>query len=131
MIYCYVPREVGELVVFYLWFARPFWQRLVVAAWGEGAEEEAESGYMWEPRPERRWQEPTRGRKRRADPQGKRGVERASRVRTTVAWREASEEEGEGESREEEEEEEGEERQAGEDEREESRVRADRPPTVE
>ena len=51
VIHCYVPREVGELVVFYLWFCRPFWQRLVVAAWGEAEEE---SGYMWEPQPKRR-----------------------------------------------------------------------------
>ncbi|KAI1676246.1 Superfamily II DNA helicase [Pyrenophora tritici-repentis] len=138
VIHRYVPREVGELVVFYLWFARPFWQRLVVAAWGEGTEGEAESGYMWEPRAEQRWQEPTRGRKRHADAQSTRRAGKASRVRT-VARREVSDEEGEGESGEEREErqegederEEREERQEGEDEREESRIRADRPPTVE
>ncbi|KAJ6194071.1 hypothetical protein J3E72DRAFT_199128, partial [Bipolaris maydis] len=128
VIHRYVPREVGELVVFYLWFARPFWQRLVVAAWGVGAEGEAESGYMWEPQPERRWQEPTRGRKRSGDVKGTRRVGKASRVRIVGRRRESEGRGGERES-----EEEGEERQEEEEreEREESRVRADRPPTVE
>jgi hypothetical protein len=47
VIHRYLPREVGELAVYYVWLAMPFWRMVVqrasegVAVWG--------SPYIWEP----------------------------------------------------------------------------------
>jgi superfamily II DNA helicase RecQ len=62
VIHRYLPREVGELVVFYLWFARPFWQQVEGAVQGRAVDV---SAYVWEPEPEQRWQQPERKRKRK------------------------------------------------------------------
>jgi len=61
VIHRYLPREVGELVVFYLWFARPFWQQVEGAVQGQAVDV---SAYVWEPELERKWQQPERKRKR-------------------------------------------------------------------
>jgi hypothetical protein len=61
VIHRYLPREVGELVVFYLWFARPFWQQVEGAVQGKAVDV---SAYVWEPEPEQTWQQPERKRKR-------------------------------------------------------------------
>jgi hypothetical protein len=84
VVHRYLPREVGELVVWYLWFARPLWRRLVRVGWGRGEEEEEENAFMWRPQPEKRWQEPSRKRKRDGGQSTKR-VGRSSRVRIVRA----------------------------------------------
>jgi superfamily II DNA helicase RecQ len=61
VIHRYLPREVGELVVYYLWFASPFWHQINGAVHGKAEEV---SAYVWEPRPEKSWQKPTRKRER-------------------------------------------------------------------
>jgi hypothetical protein len=61
VIYRYVPREVGELVVYYLWFASPFWQKINWAARGKAVEG---GDYVWEPKPEKSWPMPVRKRGR-------------------------------------------------------------------
>jgi hypothetical protein len=43
IIHWYLPREVGELVVWYLWLVLPFQQRLEALVW----EKEAVSSHMW------------------------------------------------------------------------------------
>lgn len=60
VIHRYLPREVGELVVFYVWFARPFWQQVEGAVRGKAVDV---SAYVWEPAPEKEWQKPERKRK--------------------------------------------------------------------
>jgi hypothetical protein len=48
----YLPREVGELVVWYLWLVLPFQQRLEALVW----EKEAVSSHMWPADPNgRKW----------------------------------------------------------------------------
>jgi superfamily II DNA helicase RecQ len=59
VIHWYMPREVGELVVYYLWFASPFWQQLDGAVRGEAVDG---GEYVWEPQPEKSWQMPVRMR---------------------------------------------------------------------
>ena len=61
VIHRYLPREVGELVVYYLWFASPFWHQINGAVHGKAEEV---SAYIWEPRPEKSWQKPKRKRER-------------------------------------------------------------------
>lgn len=52
VIHRYVPREVGELVVWYLWLVLPFQQRLEAMVW----EKEAISSHMWPKDPDgRQW----------------------------------------------------------------------------
>jgi hypothetical protein len=46
VIYRYLPREVGELVVYYLWFASPFWHQINGAVHRKAEEV---SAYIWEP----------------------------------------------------------------------------------
>ncbi|KAH5617489.1 hypothetical protein HBI23_255720 [Parastagonospora nodorum] len=58
VIHRYVPREVGELVVFYLWFIMPFWRQVCRSS---GVGDVDRSGYVWEPQPETSWERPTRG----------------------------------------------------------------------
>jgi hypothetical protein len=52
VIYRYLLREVGELVVYYLWFASPFWYQINGVVYGKAEEV---SAYVWEPRPEKSW----------------------------------------------------------------------------
>jgi hypothetical protein len=73
VIHRYLPREVGELVVYYLWFASPFWHQINGAVYGKAEEV---SAYVWEPRPEKSWQKPTRKRKRNQE-----GSQRNKRAR--------------------------------------------------
>jgi hypothetical protein len=43
-----MPREVGELVVYYLWFVSPFWRQINGAA----RKKVVDGGeYVWEPYP--------------------------------------------------------------------------------
>jgi hypothetical protein len=52
IIHRYLPREVGELVVWYLWLVLPFQQRLEALVW----EKEAVSSHMWPADPSgRKW----------------------------------------------------------------------------
>jgi hypothetical protein len=52
VIHQYLPREVGELVVWYMWLVLPFQQRLEALVW----EKEAVSSYMWPADPSgRKW----------------------------------------------------------------------------
>lgn len=52
IIHRYLPREVGELVVWYLWLVLPFQQRLEAMVW----EKEAVSSHMWPADPNgRKW----------------------------------------------------------------------------
>ena len=52
IIHRYLPREVGELVVWYLWLVLPFQQRLEAMVW----EKEAISSHMWPADPSgRKW----------------------------------------------------------------------------
>ena len=56
VIHRYLPREVGELMVYYLWLVLPFWQRLQRACYGGSAGES--SPFIWEPEQETRWEKP-------------------------------------------------------------------------
>ncbi|KAG9375596.1 hypothetical protein A1F94_013806 [Pyrenophora tritici-repentis] len=52
IIHRYLPREVGELVVWYMWLVLPFQQRLEALVW----EKEAVSSHMWPADPSgRKW----------------------------------------------------------------------------
>jgi hypothetical protein len=52
IIHRYLPREVGELVVWYIWLVLPFQQRLEALVW----EKEAVSSHMWPADPNgRKW----------------------------------------------------------------------------
>lgn len=53
VIYRYLPREVGVLVVYYVWLAIPFW-RIIVKGASQAAADWG-SPYMWEPRQEGPW----------------------------------------------------------------------------
>jgi hypothetical protein len=46
VIHQYVPREVGELVVYYLWFASLFWRQINGAVRGKAVDR---GEYVWEP----------------------------------------------------------------------------------
>jgi hypothetical protein len=61
VIYRYLPRKVGELVVYYLWFASLFWHQINRAVHRKAEEV---SAYIWEPSPEKSWQRPMRKRER-------------------------------------------------------------------
>jgi superfamily II DNA helicase RecQ len=79
VIHRYLPREVGELVVYYLWFASPFWHQINGAVRGEAEEV---SAYMWEPQPEKSWEKPTRKRKgNRESSQGNKRLRKDSQIR--------------------------------------------------
>jgi hypothetical protein len=80
VIHRYLPREVGELLVYYLWFASPFWQQISGAAHGKA---EDVSAYIWEPQPEKSWQKPERKRGRSAgSTQGNKRARRDGRARS-------------------------------------------------
>ena len=52
IIHRYLPREIGELVVWYMWLVLPFQQRLEAMVW----EKEAVSSHMWPADPSgRKW----------------------------------------------------------------------------
>ena len=53
-IHRYLPQEVGELVVYYLWLVQPFWKRLVVVC-GSHQDQQRECGknsstFVWQPK---------------------------------------------------------------------------------
>jgi superfamily II DNA/RNA helicase len=53
IVHRYVPREVGEVVVYYLWLVEPFVQSLRIVA----REQLDQSTWLWEPKPEDSWSE--------------------------------------------------------------------------
>jgi hypothetical protein len=53
VIHRYVPKEVGEIVVYYLWLVEPFVRQLQMMA----REQEVFSTFMWEPEPEEEYAE--------------------------------------------------------------------------
>jgi hypothetical protein len=65
IIHRYLPREVGELVLYYLWLVVPFWRRVVYiisegkSSWG--------SGYIWELVKDKAWEHPRAVKRRRLD----------------------------------------------------------------
>jgi hypothetical protein len=74
IIYRYLPREVGELVVWHLWLVLPFQQRLEALVW----EKEAVSSHMWPADPNgRKW---TTDRLREA-------LKRESRIAMGQEWK--------------------------------------------
>jgi hypothetical protein len=86
VIHRYMPREVGELVVYYLWFVSPFWQKVNGAARGKAVDE---GEYMWEPRLEQSWAMPVRKRQRSENASSQRssqgsGIRSNKRARSSV-----------------------------------------------
>ena len=60
IIHRYVPREVGELVVQFLWLIQPFIEQLQAAVTGEAeagdvGRSDGFQGWIWEPHPEEDW----------------------------------------------------------------------------
>ncbi|KAK4170629.1 hypothetical protein QBC36DRAFT_226075, partial [Triangularia setosa] len=53
VIHRYLPREVGELAVYYVWLAVPFWRMVVTGA--SHGKADWSSPYIWEPRKETAW----------------------------------------------------------------------------
>ena len=53
IIHRYVPREVGELVVYYLWLIEPFVCQLQAIA----RDQEEFGSFLWEPKPEEVWED--------------------------------------------------------------------------
>jgi hypothetical protein len=53
VIHRYLPREVGEIVVYYLWLVEPFVRQLQMMA----RDQEVFSIFMWEPEPEEEYAE--------------------------------------------------------------------------
>jgi len=64
VIHRYLPREVGELLMYYLWLVDPFWRRLVWALGGGRDEDETEKAFIWKPKRGAIW-EPRLLQKRR------------------------------------------------------------------
>ena len=52
IIHRYLPREVSELVVYYLWFILPFWRKLELLVWSNKG---PTSPYLW-PKGDRNWE---------------------------------------------------------------------------
>ena len=65
IIHRYLPREVGELLFYYLWLVIPFWRKLE-GAFGKGKVKEA-SPFIWEPVKEKSWEGPQRRKRRRLE----------------------------------------------------------------
>lgn len=63
VIHRYLPREVGELLVWYVWFVLPFWNKLQAVVYGQ---RDMPSAYIWEPELEKQWAMPSK-RKRTHD----------------------------------------------------------------
>jgi hypothetical protein len=59
VIHRYLPREVGELALYYVWLVLPFWRVLVRA--GSGGRSDWGSAYIWEPKKEEPWAFPAGG----------------------------------------------------------------------
>jgi len=55
IIHRFIPKEVGELVVRYLWLVEPFTRQLRIVARGESISDC--SPFMWQPAPEEEWEE--------------------------------------------------------------------------
>ena len=55
IIHRFVPKEVGELVVRYLWLVKLFTRQLRIVARGESISDC--SPFMWQPAPEEEWEE--------------------------------------------------------------------------
>ena len=60
VVHRYLPREVGELVVYYVWLVLPFWHLLRAA--GTKGKAEAPPSYLWQPASKQAWAFPTRPR---------------------------------------------------------------------
>jgi len=72
IIHRYLPKEVGELLVYYLWLVLPFWEKLQCQMTGE----KVSSAFLWgdaEKKEHRAWTRPRR--KREAQRQGRRGAQ--------------------------------------------------------
>jgi superfamily II DNA helicase RecQ len=63
IIHRYLPREVGELMLYYLWLVMPFWRRIVTVM-SEGGTSWA-SAYIWEPVRDKRWEHPRVAKRQR------------------------------------------------------------------
>jgi len=61
IIHRYLPREVGELMVYYLWLVLPFWESVQSAFCGTPV---TSSAFIWEPEEEVAWAKPQRKRRR-------------------------------------------------------------------
>ena len=61
IIHRYLPREVGELMVYYLWLVLPFWESVESAFCGTPIKR---SPFIWEPEKEVEWAKPERKRRR-------------------------------------------------------------------
>lgn len=80
VIHRYLPREVGELVFYYLWLVVPFWEHLERVCSGK---RDIASGYIWEPLTERKEKEIRREDNRREENQrrvGRRGQQLRDRM---------------------------------------------------
>jgi superfamily II DNA/RNA helicase len=62
VVYRYLPREVGELLVYYLWFVLPFWKKIESLVSTRPIK--TASAYIWEPEREKEWEMPQRKRQR-------------------------------------------------------------------
>ena len=65
VIHRYLPREVGELLFYYLWMVIPFWRKLEGACAGGRVEES--SAFIWEPVKEERWAGPRPVKRKRIE----------------------------------------------------------------
>jgi hypothetical protein len=80
VIYRYLPREVGELFVYYIWLAIPFWRIVVTdasqgtAIWG--------SPFLWEPLKDQAWAFPTKKKKKKKEKAAKRRGHKRGRGRS-------------------------------------------------
>jgi superfamily II DNA helicase RecQ len=60
IIHRYMPKEVGELVVYYLWLVLPFWRLMKGVLLGEDS---PASPFIWEPEEEKKWDGPQKRKK--------------------------------------------------------------------
>ncbi|KAK3620044.1 hypothetical protein LTR22_025756 [Elasticomyces elasticus] len=94
IIHRYVPREVGELVVYYLWLVEPFVRQLLIMARGQ----EEFGTHLWQPKPDEEWEEDEED-----DIGGEEGGEQGREVREREvdgeAWSEDEGRQGEDEGR--------------------------------
>jgi hypothetical protein len=75
-----VPREVGELVVYYLWFASLFYRQINRAVRGKAVDR---GKYVWEPQPKKGWQMPDRKRRRRGGASSQNSSSSSKRARAS------------------------------------------------
>lgn len=88
VIHRYLPREVGELLMYDLWLVMPFWrnlERVLAMALGETVEEiksRGHSAFLWEPKPEQAWKGPkVRSKRMRSRISGMRAQQQAQQAR--------------------------------------------------